>query len=257
MRYYLRYYLAIAANIFPLSIYASSGQFYLGVDGGASIAAIGDQNPQITYYHSQITDAYPISNQHDTTTMLGLDAGYEWQGNKMRPTVAVGLGAYDTPGHYDYHGQVNETAVGSQSQPLYTDQFQISSFRLMAETKLSWTLPNGITPLLDVGIGPAWNRLDDYQETVAASNTDGYVSLGPFQSKTNTNFAYQVGIGLGYSFNMKPSNDHILHNSLTLEYRYVDLGGNTFGTRGTAYPYSLNIGDLTTQEIFLNLTHVF
>lgn len=257
MRYYQRFALAVVVNMFPLIASASVGQFYLGADGGASIVAIGNQNPQITYYNSLITDAYPVSNQHDTTLMLGLNGGYEWQGNRMRPTVAIGLGAYGTPGQYDYHGQVSETAVGSSPQPLYNNQFQISSFRLMAETKLSWVLKNGLTPLVDIGVGSAWNHLEGYKETVSVSNTDGYISLPPFQSKTNTNFAYQVGVGLGYSFNFKSNTDSVLHNSITLEYRYVDLGSNSFNTRGSYYPYSLNLGDLTTQEIFLNVTHIF
>ncbi|MBY0545422.1 MAG: outer membrane beta-barrel protein [Gammaproteobacteria bacterium] len=249
--------MAIAVNTFPLIVYASSGQFYLGADGGVSIAAIGDQNPQITYYHSQITDAYPLNDTYESAGMIGLNAGYEWQGENLQPTIAIGLGAYGTPGNYSYDGQVTETVVGSPSQSLYNYQFQVSSFRLMAETKLSWNLKYGITPLLDFGIGPAWNHFTDYEETVASSNTNGYVSVPPFQSNTNTNFAYQVGVGLGYSFNIEPSSDHIQHDRLTLEYRYVNLGSNSFNTRGSAYPYALDLGDLNTQEIFLNLTHAF
>jgi hypothetical protein len=255
----LQFLLALSVIILPMIVHYFSGRFYLGIDGGASIATIQGQNPTITYYNNQIIDVYPLNGRRNSTGgMWGLNIGYEYiEAGLLKPTIALGLGAYGTPGHFHYTGQVLETTTGSSTETLYNYYFQLASYRLMAETKFSWVLKYGITPLLDLGVGAAWNSLSDDSESVAAANTESYVTLPPFQSQTNVNLSYQIGIGLGYSFNFKQVDNTFQHDLIAIEYRYVSLGDNSFGTRGIEYPYSFQLGNMNTQEIFLSLMHVF
>jgi hypothetical protein len=243
---YHRKVLGVILSFLPVLTFASSWHAYLGGDGGTSIANIGNPNPDITYYNDQISDTYPLNNRTDMVGMWGLNAGLTHVGSGAFPTIGLGLGFYEIAPSNQI-GQVNE-AIGSDSQTLYDYQFRLTSYSLMAEIKLSWELANHLEPLLEVGIGPAWNQIKDYSETVAPANTNGYVALSPFQSKTNRDLAYQIGMGIGYVYDQ---------NHISVEYRYVDLGNISTNTRGTEYPYALNFGDLTTQEVFLNFTHVF
>ena len=110
-------------------------------------------------------------------------------------------------------------------------------------------------PFINIGIGSAWNRLNGYKESPVDST--GYVALPPFQSHTNSNFAYQVGLGVGYAFNFDRYEADYQHERISLGYRYVNLGDASFGTRGAVYPYSLDTGRLISNEAYLTYTHLF
>ena len=125
----------------------------------------------------------------------------------------------------------------------------------MAETKLTWTLPNQLAPFAEVGIGSAWNQTTHYSETPIANS--GYIALPGFQSHTNVNFAYQLGAGIGYAFNLSQENTRFQHERVMLGYRYVNLGNANFGSRNSDYPYAFTPGKLTTNDIYLGLIHLF
>ena len=102
-----------------------------------------------------------------------------------------------------------------------------------------------------MGIGPSWNFSNNYNETVAPVNSNGYVVFPPFQSNTENTFACQVGAGMGYVFGAQNK------NRLSVGYRFADLGQADFGTRGTVYPYALKTGTLTSNDIYVNFTRLF
>lgn len=62
---------------------------------------------------------------------------------------------------------------------------------------------------------------------------------------------------MGYAFNFKKSISDYQHERILLGYRYVNLGDASFGTRGEVYPYRLDMGNLTTNEIYLIFMHLF
>ncbi|MHB1222304.1 MAG: outer membrane protein [Gammaproteobacteria bacterium] len=236
------------------SAFALTGHLYLGGTIGASRAEVGNSNPQINYYDGFLTDVYPIRENHITTAILGLNGGYEFVGTGYAPAIAVGLGIYGTPRDYDYKGQLIETALGDPSSALYNYKFHVNSVRVMAEAQFTWML-NKFIPFINIGIGPARNRLSGYTESPVDST--GYVALPPFQSHTNTNLAYQVGLGVGYAFNFKKCISDYQHERILLGYRYVNLGNASFGTRGVVYPYRLDMDRLTTNEVYLTYIHLF
>ncbi len=254
MKSYLRCLLTLGC-ILCSTVYALDGKFYFGDNFGVNIATLSNQNPAISYNNPSITDTYSLNSDKNLSGMWGLDSGYEQIGKGFIPNVALGLGMYGIWQPYHYAGQMTET-IGNTSQTLYDYRFKLRSYRVMAETKLSWNVKYNILPLIDLGVGPAWNYTSNYSELIAPTNNNS-VTLPPFQSKTNTNVAYQVGVGLSYGFNFATRPDNLKYNYITVEYRYVYLGKIALNARGPQYPYSLALGKLIAQEVFLNLTHLF
>lgn len=233
---------------------ATSGSPYLGVSAGASWGQIGNNYPNITYYGGLLNDAYPLHSRQDTTAILGINGGYEWTGQGLMPAIAFGLGIFGTPVDYTFDGQVIETALSDPSALLYNYTYHINSVRLMPEAQFTWAYGNFL-PFLHVGLGAAWNSVTGYSEAAATSN--GYVALPAFQSKTQTDFAYDLGLGIGYAFNALQANSIYPQDKVSLGYRYLHLGNTSFGTRGPAYPYSLDTGLLTANELYVSYTHLF
>lgn len=241
--------------LFSTSVFAANGHMYFGGTIGASEATVGNTNPTIKYYDGNLTDAYPVHDRHATTALIGVNGGYEFVGAGYMPAIALGLGIYGTPWEYDYKGQVIETAIGDLSSTLYNYKYNIVSTRFMIETQFTLMLGK-LAPFLNIGIGPAWNRLNGYRES-SVDGTGCVEQLPTFQSHTNTNFAYQVGLGVGYAFNFKSYVLDYLHERISLGYRYVNLGETSFGTRGAVYPFNLNMGRLSSNEVYLSYTHLF
>lgn len=242
--------------LFSTSLFAANGHVYLGGTVGTSGAIVGNTNPTINYYDGSLTDAYPIHGRHANTTLIGMNGGYEFTGVGLRLAIALGLGMYGTLGNYDYKGQVIETAIGDSSSTLYNYKFHVASTRFMLEAQFTWTLLEKFAPFINIGIGPAWERLSGYTES--SVDSPGCTALPPpFQSQTNTNFAYQAGLGIGYAFNFKRYVSDYSHERISLGYRYVNLGDTSFGTRGAVYPHNLDIGRITSNEVYINYMHLF
>jgi hypothetical protein len=239
--------------LFSTSAFATHGHIYLGGTLSDSAATIGNGNPTIQYDDGNSTDAYPIHGRHANKVIIGVNGGYEFVGAGPMPVIALGLGIYGTPTDYDYKGQLIATTVGDPSSTLYNYKYHVNSTRLMFEAQFTWLLEK-LAPFINVGLGPAWNRLSGYTESPVDST--GYVALPPFQSRINTNFAYQVGFGVGYAFNFRRSVSGS-PDRISLGYRYVNLGNTSLGTRGAVYPYNLDTGRLTHNEVYLSYTHLF
>ncbi len=233
---------------------ASTGHVYLGILIGAGISKLDHSNPQINYDDGFLTDSYPVYNSRSTRAILAANGGYEFLGSGILPALSLGLGIYGAPKNYAYRGQLIETAYGDPSFPLYYYKFHRDNLRLMIESKFSWKIST-IAPYVDLGLGWAWNRLSDYRENPV--NATGYVALLPFHANTNNHFTYQIGLGISYLLNCKDLKSDYQQDRISLGYRYVDLGHISFGTRGITYPYSLNFGRLTNNEIYLAYTHFF
>ena len=251
----LRIKLVKSVPIFFLatSTFAANGHFYVGGMLGASRASLGKSSQQITYDNGALTDRYPLSGNDSTVANVGVGGGYEFEGKGWVPAIGLGVGFYTLPTEYSFSGIVTETPLGGVSSPLYNYHYNISSTRLMLESQFNWFY-HQFFPFINIGVGPAWNRLYGYSES-SVSKT-GFVALGPFRSNTDTNVAYQIGIGAGYAFNFTRSTSDFLHERISLMYRYVNLGNTSFGTRGGTYPYKLNTGRLTANEIELVFTHL-
>lgn len=242
-----------AACLLSHSVYATSGQPYIGASLAASFAGLGNANPQIDYFSGTwINDAYPLDQQHASAVVASINGGYTFSIRANTLDLAMGIGAYTTPGAYAFKGALIETASGDASSLLYRYNYQLRSSRLMAEIQLSCKTFERINPFLQAGIGSAWNSLHAYQETPVTAN--GFVALSPFQNQQKTNFSYQVGAGLSTGFHFAKGEGSL--DRLSLGYRYVNSGDSSFATRGIAYPYALNAGTLSANEVYLAYTHL-
>lgn len=239
---------------------SATGNYYLGVEYGQSAAKLSDSNQAITYpaKFGSVTDTYTLDKVSSSNGLVSLKGGYEFAGAQWRPAIAIGLGFYTTPTPYKYVGSVDEATSGGSPEKDYTYQFKLNSTSLLAETKFTWSLPHHVMPYVELGFGSAFNNLSGYTET--ATSASSYVTQPGFKSKNNTNFAYQMGLGVAYAFNVKPFNgnsDVFQHERVALGYRVANLGSANFNTRSADYPYALKLGKLTTSEIYLNFSHLF
>lgn len=237
------------------SAYSTNGHIYIGVSIASSFAKPGIHSPQISYLSGDtITDDYPLSKKNASTAIFGANGGFEFTGAQGKPSIALGLGLYSNLVDYSLQGQVIETAAGDASSILYNYAYDVNSKRLMAEIQLSWTFYK-LSPFLNFGLGSAWSRMNNYHEM--STNTIGFPPLPPFQTHTNTNFAYQAGFGVNMAFPGVGAKSGLPQERISLGYRYVNLGTASFGTRGADYPYTLNSGLLQTNEVYLGYTHLF
>tara|TARA_R110000868_G_scaffold339250_1_gene599971 strand:+ start:121 stop:915 length:795 start_codon:yes stop_codon:yes gene_type:complete len=227
--------------------------YYLGITAGASLARNGDDNPTI-HYDGNIRDSYSTNSSYSTRPVIGANTGFEFIPEKGSPTFSVGLGLYTTPSPYSFYGHIDEETPGDPTALLYGSHFNVVSTRVMAEGKLNWVL-GVFSPFIDAGAGISWNRAKRYQETPMSPI---YPPLAPFGDKTSTNFAYQLGFGISYSFNTEEDDsEDFLQDRISLGYRYTNLGTVAFGIRGYQYPYSLNMGNFTTNDVYLTYVHFF
>jgi len=245
----------LALFVFNVHAFSANGHVYVGASLAASYAKLSVQSPQISYSSGAlITDAYPLNDSNVLSAMASINGGYEFTGIKWKPTIALGAGLYSTLIGYPFGGQLVETAEGDTGSALYNYRYHVNSTRAMAEIQLTWMLKK-LLPFISLGVGPTWNTMRSYKETPVTPN--GYTALPPFQSHTNVNLAYQAGFGVGMAFNFVAGQSDVLHERVSIGYRYVDLGLTHFGTRGIAYPYKLNTGRLETNDIYLSYTHLF
>jgi hypothetical protein len=242
-----------ALFFFSIPAIAASGNMYIGTSLGAGMMTVAHRSPVITY-DEVIMDAYPLNKNHASAPIMSLNAGYEFSGVKWKPAIAFGLGVYGNLANESYHGQLIETVEGDESSTLYNYSYDINSTRVMAELQLTWMLGQ-VSPFINVGVGPAWNKMNGYMEM--AVDSTGYPALPPFQSQTHVNIAYQAGFGVSTAFNFAGSQSPVSQERISVGYRYVNLGSTSFGTRGADYPYSLDTGLLKTNEVYLGYTHLF
>ena len=234
---------------------AFAGHVFVEGDYGVSTASLNHNAPQITYYQGYLTDSYPINRNHQSAGVADLQAGYEFLGAQAKPAVAFGLGWYGTPTAYQYAGQVIETPLNGSLINVYTYRFKMRSNRLMAQTRLTWQLATPVASFLELGAGEAWTPLGSYHEVTSEPNT--YVVYPPFQPRNNARFAYQVGAGLAYTFNLAYQDSTYQHERVILGYRFSSLGSVKFRGRDSNYPYSLNLGELDSSEAYLGWMHLF
>jgi hypothetical protein len=229
----------------PGSCTVCDNHFYASASLGASRAQLSQNTPTITYDDGLLKDAYPLNNTHDTTAMLSINGGYQFAISGLDPLIAVGMGLYHNPAAYAFKGQVVETASGDSSFTLHNYRYRFYTTRLMAEMQLTWETGRWL-PFINAGLGPAWNTVTDYTESPV--DTSGYVPLSNFGSRTEMQFAFQLGLGIGMVFDQE---------QIALGYRYVNAGSAGLSSRGPTYPYTLNTGTLSNNEVYISLTHVF
>ncbi|MEI8055393.1 MAG: hypothetical protein WCH10_05295, partial [bacterium] len=73
-----------------------------------------------------------------------------------------------------------------------------------------------------------------------------------FGTRSNTDFAYQFGLGIACPLNAD-------HDRLSIAYRYINSGNAFFDARNPSenHPYKLEVGKIKTNEIYFSYVHLF
>ena len=233
--------------------FAKDEHFYLGGSLGASIANLGNTNPQNNIPNSTVVESFPPNSKHATAGIFSLNAGYEFVGISLKPAISIGLGIYRNLNSYNFNGKRIQSISGLPGgTTLNNYKYSLNSARLMAEVQLIWILGK-FAPFVNFGMGRAWNQATGYSETLV----NGASLPPPFRSHTSINFAYQGGFGVSYLFNFSKAKADFQTERLSLGYRFVDVGDATFTTRGSPFAYSLDTGRLKASDIYFSYTHLF
>ena len=165
---------------------------------------------------------HPQSNS-PTLGFGGVVAGLEHR--LFYDNLYVQLGAeYDNFSGTSFHGN-SLAGVELNTTTLYRYQYHTSTQQVMGTAKFYSILkaPKGINknlyPYFSVGLGAAFNKANQF--TTSTSET-GSINLTPtYPSSSNTNFSYNLGIGVDMEV--------IEHLRFGLGYRYSNFGKVTLG----------------------------
>ena len=122
----------------------------------------------------------------------------------------------------------------------------------MVEPKFIYTTYSW-QPYFVAGIGVAANSLSGFnQQQISDTAPNGN---GWFANKTNTNLAYEFGLGVQHTIYNAQSGGSLI---LAAEYRYMNLGLMGFGTAASqTSTQGLTLGDLETNMLDASLTWQF
>lgn len=167
-----------------------------------------------------------VYNPDGSTSINGLGGIYIAMMKKLARNMEISVG----PSFYFLNiGKIkgNESVFlgGAQYASLHY-HFHIQSFPLFLETRFSFTNRDWV-PYLIGGVGVAWNNLYGFSESlISIADPTGPLATNPLQSKRQTAFAYEVGIGIQHLLYTDVKNQMCYR--LGLEYRYFNNGFGRF-----------------------------
>lgn len=218
--------LALVASLaFGTAYAADNGGVYVGIKGGYE---------------------YMDPSKKSVTTTNGQNATNESRSDKSGYTVggAIGYNFVETglpiraEAEYLYHNQFKYSAVNGTQPALGTGQFssKIDIHTVFANFYYDIKTGTAFTPYVGAGLGVAW--INQKIDTTFTGATSG--------NKDATNFAWNVGAGVGYSLT-----DNII---MDLGYRYTSFGDAEKYNSGTV---SYQAKDIQSHEALLGLRYQF
>lgn len=211
---------------------------------GVSVASLSNNQTinDTDILGNQWTHEYIANSQQKVAMLLGLNGGYEFS-LPRNFFLGLGLGAYKPIGGFSASGE-NWNTLGGNRQHQYNYEYQVDSTYLLGEAKLRWQI-NRFSPFVMAGVGPSWNRADDF-----STQPLGQATTPSYPSHTQTELAYQLGIGLEYQINKL--------NYAGVAYKYSDLGKAEFDQVNTnEFPHKLEVGSIRTNDFLFTITHHF
>lgn len=229
----------------PSPVVQDHNGFYVGITGGVSAGKL-DHDQTISQLDSRDnlwTYDYLTNGSYHWEPVGGINGGYEFD-LKNNLLLDLGLGLYTT-GNFSSSGDVLITS-GSIQDKFYTVDYDVRSTYLLGEAKLRWQATQSLLPFVSAGLGAAWNDAKNFTFT----STGLGFATNPFPSRTTTNIAYQLGIGVDYQF--------MLNNSIGVSYRFSHLGESSFGIKDPNwFPFDFHAGNLNTHSILIDIAHYF
>ncbi|QJB57105.1 outer membrane protein [Pseudodesulfovibrio sp. zrk46] len=221
--------LALAVMVMSLLIsgvaFAGDGGFYGAIKAGGSFLD-ADKTHSTNATTATVTKS---KFSTDSAGVIGAAVGYNWMDMDLPIRTEV---------EYMYHSDFKYKYEDSNST--LTDEINIQTLMLNGY----WDFYNStaFTPYINAGVGFAWVK-EDFK-------TGGTVSLSEPSSKTNTNFAWNVGAGVGWSITESVILD------LAYRYDYYGDGQKVTGT-STGKSVTSQVKDLATHNVLLGLRYQF
>lgn len=220
--------------------------------GGVAISKLS--NNEVVTINSDVTNSYLTDEQTDTGPLFGLGLLYEFEGLAHHHLgISLGLSGYYI--NYGYVSGLELPFINAGSDFDTLDyRFKLKSYALMFEPKIIYTKWEW-QPYLFAGVGSSWNRAYRYNEEPSDPSLTA-AAASPFESHTMNTVAYEVGVGLRYEFDKKPT--HHLRYFISADYRYMNMGHAELGNReNEATEQHLEVDPLYTQAVVIALTARF
>ncbi len=202
------------AWVLVFGLIGSSSAFADGADihlvGGISLTSFGGSQ----YVDlGEIVDQVNTSAQETLSPFVGFGVGYEWDHLIHTWPLAFNLGV---TGYY-----LNNPISGTVFPAVpYNNSLSYTA----SENSLAWMLePKFIytgwswQPYFMGGIGVSANRMSDFSENVTDSD-GGSTPSSSFSNKTNTDLAWEVGLGAQHTVYQSDHNGALI---FAVEYRYT------------------------------------
>lgn len=203
-----------------------------------------------TAYDQTLTVQPPLQNAYKANTswntvgdfggFIGIEKFFS-----DRLQIQTGVAGYgDTTIHPN--GHVWQFALPTFDN--FTYNYGISHGRVMFSNKIitKWDRFEKILPFISWEIGAAFNRTQDYQESLIEPMA---VPMLPFKAKSSSSFSWAVGIG----------GDYLISPDLRfgLGYQFADLGSASLGiSPSQTSNQTPNIPHLWTNQLRLQLTYL-
>lgn len=204
---------------------AGDGGFYGSIKAGGSFL---DASKSAT--DNSTATGSSSKFKEDTSVALGAAVGYNWMDFDMPIRTEL---------EYMYHSDFKFKY--SDSNSTMTDKIQLQSLMLNAY----WDFYNStmFTPYVNGGVGFAWVK----EKFSTGTITDAITAP---DSHTSTNFAFNVGAGVGMSLT-----DQLI---LDLAYRYNYYGdGKKVTATGADKSVTSQVKDIGTHDVLLGLRYQF
>lgn len=219
---------------------AEANGFGINVNFGAAFSKLG--NKQIVTPITDIEKSYTATNSAQTKYFAGGGVEYVFNDMLQKPiSFGLGLSAYYIGLSNIAGTEIPGSNIGLTDPLNY--RVQAYSVDLLFEPKLAYT-QYSLQPYVLTGVGCTWNTLKNFSESTPS---DSYASPGnPYANHTESNFSYELGLGLQYKFMIKRSTLFT-----KIEYRYLNLNdaqlgaaaGQTTSDRFISHNIAVNVVD--------------
>ncbi len=209
---------------------------------GVENATVGPTSTNVSYFASPIpANTYQSTNSQDTQFLGGIFLGAEFNLNSLW-NWQWGL-SYFQNSALEAKGQVVQ--FGS---PNLNYAYDITSRRILAETKLLYTFRQIFHPYLNAGVGEAFNRANNYIE-YPIDDGAGVPMSQPFSGNSTHCFTYAAGLGIDI--------DATNRIRFGFGYRYADLGKAELGTTPLQIDTStIKNNNLTSNEFLFQISTI-
>lgn len=198
--------------------------------------------------------SYRNSNQQKNSGYIGLFVGVGHEPSILPAGFFTQIGV-----EYNYFAKtsldgINTAGIEDSTTTLYDYHYKFQTQQLLGTFKLFATAYERFHPYGEVGIGAAFNRLQQYQ---VRTNETGAINLTPqFSHNRQTELSYILGVGI----------DAAVNNMLRvgLGYRYSYFGSSSLGNGEVVFnnyhasvPFNLKGSSAYANQLMAHIMYVF